>query len=510
MEASLRTARFVPLSTLIQLVYLFTHKEILVNNKMFTRRAFLKSTALMGAGAALAACAPAAAPSAAPASAPAAAPVAAPDLPFEVASEALNPLGLEPGKPVEGIFFEGGFGRGYLDNAADIFRALHPQNEMSVAGIQRVGDQLRPRFIGGNPPDVIDNSGAGLLDMAALVAEGQLADLAPLFAAPSLDTPGKTFGETLFPGSQDSGKYGGVQHVLLMAFTVAGIWHSQTLFEEQGWDYPTTWDEMLGFCDMVKSTTDMAPWTYQGRYPQYMNFGVLWPLIYKNGGMQVVVDIDNLVDGAWEHEAVLTSLQQMQELHHQGFIMAGTEGLTHTESQAEWLQRKAVFIPCGTWLENEMRDLTPEDFNMVVKPVPGPTADTSASIMAWSGENFIVPSQAVNPVGGMEYLRCLMSKANAQWFAQNVGAIMPVLGGTEGVELSSAVMSATAIAEAAGNDIFDTLTDEWYPPLNDEMRDRTGDLMTGRMTPEQWIEAMQAKSDEIKADPDIPKYERTA
>ncbi|MEZ4622746.1 MAG: hypothetical protein R2867_45610 [Caldilineaceae bacterium] len=32
---------------------------------------------------------------------------------------------------------------------------------MSVSGIQRVGDQLRPRFIGGNPPDVIDNSGAG-------------------------------------------------------------------------------------------------------------------------------------------------------------------------------------------------------------------------------------------------------------------------------------------------------------------------------------------------------------
>ncbi len=51
--------------------------------------------------------------------------------------------------------------------------------------------------------------------------------------------------------------------------------------------------------------------------------------------------------------------------------MSGTEGLTHTESQAEWLQGKAVFIPSGTWLENEMRDLTPEDFNMVVKPVPG-------------------------------------------------------------------------------------------------------------------------------------------
>ena len=480
----------------------------MIDKKTLSRRAFLHYSAMVGATAAVAACAPAAQAPAAPTEAAAAAPAAPPDLPFDVADDAINPLGLEAGQPVEGIFFEGGFGRGYLDNAADIFSKLHPDNEMSVSGIQRVGDQLRPRFIGGNPPDVIDNSGAGNLDTAGLVAEDQLLDLAPLFAAPSLDTPGKTFGETLFPGSQDAGQYDGVQRVLLMAYTVAGIWYSQSLFEDKGWEYPQTWDDMLGFCDKIQSETDMAAWTYQGRYPQYMNFGVIWPLIYKNGGLDAVVAIDNLADGAWLADPVVKAAQMAQELYNQGFIMQGTEGLTHTESQAEWLQGKAVFIPCGTWLENEMRDLTPENFNMVVKPVPGQTEDVYSSIMAWSGENFFVPSQGKNPTGGLEYLRVLMSKANAQWFAQNVGAIMPVTGGTEGVELSSAVQSATAIAEAAGDQIFDTQTDAWYTPLNDEMRDRTGDLMTGRMSPEEWAQALQAKADEVKADDTIPKYSR--
>ena len=46
--------------------------------------------------------------------------------------------------------------------------------------------------------------------------------------------------------------------------------------------------------------------------------------------------------------------------------MQGTEGLTHTEAQAEWLQGNALFIPSGSWLENEMRELTPEGFDMVV------------------------------------------------------------------------------------------------------------------------------------------------
>lgn len=487
----------------------------MTQRKTMTRRNFLKSTALMGASAALAACAPAAPPAAAPADTGAAAPAAeatafTPDLPFDVASDALNPLGLEPGVPVEGVFFEGGFGRGYLDNAADIFRALHPDNEMSVAGIQRVGEQLRPRFIGGDPPDVIDNSGAGNLDTAALVAEGQLLDLAPLFNAPSLDTPGKTFGETLFPGSQQSGQFDDTQYVLLLAYTIAGIWHSQTLFEEMGWEYPQTWDEMLSFSEMVKAETDMAPWIYQGKFPQYMVFGVLMPLIYKNGGLDVIIAMDNLEPDAFKHPAVLESLAQIQELHNRDLIMAGTEGLTHTESQAEWLQGNAVFIPCGTWLENEMRELTPEGFDMVVKPVPGPSDAEFAPILAWSGENFFVPSEGNNPTGGLEYLRCLMSKANAQWFAENVSAIMPVMGGTEGVELSSAVESATAIADASGESTFDYSWKNWYRPISDETRDRTGDLLTGRITPQEWADSVQAVADAVLEDDAIPKYERAS
>src|SRR5690606_26611151 len=171
-------------------------REKLTMNKQtrLSRRRFLQGTAMLGAGAALAACTPA--PPAPAGEATAAAPAAAEgarELWFEVASDAMNPLGLEAGSSIEGIFFEGGYGRAYIDHAADILRALHPDVEMSVSGIQRVGEPLRPRFIGGNPPDVIDNSGAGNLDTAALVAEDQLADLAPLMEAAALDTPGATF-----------------------------------------------------------------------------------------------------------------------------------------------------------------------------------------------------------------------------------------------------------------------------------------------------------------------------
>ncbi len=463
-------------------------------NRGISRRTFIKGTAAAGSAAFLT---------------PLTAILAQEGLPFEVAEEAMNPLGLEAGTSVEGVFFEGGFGRSYIDNAADIFRALHPDNEMSVEGIQRVQEVLQPRFIEGNPPDVIDNSGAGNIPMDALVADEQLADLTLLMEAPALDTPGKTFGETLFPGSQSDGVFDGKQLYLNIAFTVSGIWHSKTLFEEKGWDYPETWDDMLAICETIASD-GMAPWTYQGRYPQYMVFGVLDPLIYKNGGLEAVIAIDNLEEDAWKSDAVLQSATMMAQLPTNDFIMAGTEGLTHTESQAEWLQGNAAFIPCGTWLENEMRDLTPENFDMVVKPVPGQDADVYSALLAWPGEPYIVPVNGANVVGGMEFMRCMLSKANAQFFAKEISAIMPVFGGSDGVELSPALVSALDAVEAAGDEVFDRRYPGWYSDINTAARDNMGELMTGRISPEEFCENMQEVADEVKDDDDIPKYTREA
>lgn len=426
------------------------------------------------------------------------------NLPFDVAPEAINPLNVPDNTKAEGVFFQGGYGIDYIKYAADLFAKLHPGSEVSVEGIQGVGEKLRPRFIAGNPPDVIDNSGAGNLDTAALASEGLLLDLAPLMNAPAFDTPGKTFAETLFPGSQAGGVFDGKQLALNMAYTVFGVWYSKSLFEEKGWTYPKTWDDMLGLCETIQSE-GMACWTYQGQYPQYMVFGLLEGLVYKLGGDAVWKAVDNLEPDAWRQEAIVTAVNQVAQLASKGYIMPGTEALNHTESQTEWLKGKAAFIPSGTWLENEMRGVTPEGFDMVVAGSPGP----GNAIVAAAGETYFVPAQAKNPEAGMEYLRCLLSKASAAFFAQNVSSIMPVVGGTEGVDVSPSMQSALVAVEAAGNGIFPRPSyTTWYSDLTTEVKNAMGELLSGRLTPEGFIDRAQAKADEIAADPDITKFTR--
>ena len=470
------------------------------------RRQFITMASTTVAGSILSACAPAATPTPAAEAPKAPAQSVKLDLPFEIAAEAINPLNMPENTKAEGVFFSGGFGHAYIQNAADLFAKVHPGSSMSVEGIQGVGEKLRPRFVGGNPPDCIDNSGAGALDMGALMSEGQLLDLAPLMEAPSLDTPGKKVKDTLFPGSQAGGVMDGKQVALNIAYTVGGIWYSKPLFEEKGWKYPSTWDEMLALCETIKGS-GMAPWTYQGKYPGYMIFGVLQGQIFKRGGIQPMIDIDNLVDNAWAAPAVLDSVKEIYTLAENDYIMAGTEGLNHTESQAEWLKKKAAFIPCGTWLENEMKTSTPADFRMVMGEVPGP----GHAALGAGGEPFIVPAKAKNPIAGMELLRCLISKESAKYFAVEISSMMPVVGGTEGVKVSDGMQSAIAVVEAAGKNTFPFMSyGSWYGDLGKEADAKMGELLTKKITPEQFVEQVQKMADKVKADPEVTKFTRTS
>ncbi len=481
--------------------------------KKISRRDFLKTTALFGSAAILAACKPAATATTAPAAAATAttAPAAAaPDMGFPVAAEALDPLKVGTA-PVEGVFFAGGFGDDYIKYAGSLEEKLHPGMKVSIQSIQKITEQLQPRFVANTPPDVIDNSGANMIPMADLVAQGSLLDLTELLNAPALDTAGKKFSETLFAGSQDSAVFDGKPYGLNIAYTISGLWYSKPGFAKAGYTYPKTWADMLALCETIKKDGKASPWTYQGKYPYYIFGIVMNMLMYYSGGNDLLMKIDNLEPKAWSDPTVVRAIEDLYVLWDKGYIMKGTSGLTHTESQTEWLKGNAVFIPCGNWLENEMKTVTPDGFDMVVSNVPGYSdgkGDINA-VNANGGETYIVPAKAKNTKGGLEYLRCLLSKDSAKYFAENVRAVMPVMGGTEGAKLSAAVQSAVALADGAKGVTVLWNLPNWYSSIGTDLGTFTGELMTGVKKPAEFCAAMQKSADAVASDSTIKKFTRT-
>ncbi|MGI8483890.1 MAG: extracellular solute-binding protein, partial [Thermomicrobiales bacterium] len=278
---------------------------------------------------------------------------------------AASPLGVDGSKALDVLMWKAGWGDAYALNAVEIYKKAYPDAEIKYQAVQRVMEAAQPRFVSGDPPDVLESTS---LDRTTLVSNKQLTAITDLLAAPSYDIEGKTLAETLLPGSQEPLIYDGVQYGVNFTFGMYGIWYSAPLMKEKGWTYPQTWEEMLMLCEEIKGS-GIAPWTYPGKYPGYFATP-FWQLVWKSAGLDPIVKIDNLEPDAWRQDAVRAGLDALYQLADRGYMLEGSSGLTHTEAQAEWLQDKAAFYPCGNWLENEMKDLIPDGFDMAVQPTP--------------------------------------------------------------------------------------------------------------------------------------------
>lgn len=211
-----------------------------------------------------------------------------------------NPLAVNETAPLDFVLFDGGFGQQYAKDAVKIYETNYPKAKVKFTPTQKITTTLQPRFNGGNPPDLIDNSGAEQMDMGVLVGQKQLADLTPLLDAPSIDDPKKTVRDTLRPGIVEMGQFDGQPcWILNYAYTVYGVWYSQKLLDSLDAKYPETWDEMIAVCEKAKKK-GIAAWTYAGKHPYYVPFS-LYPMIAKVGGREVLDAIDNLEPKAWEH-----------------------------------------------------------------------------------------------------------------------------------------------------------------------------------------------------------------
>lgn len=422
-----------------------------------------------------------------------------------------NPLGADKKTPLEVVIFNGGYGEQYGKEHVALYNTWAGGEVAKMSSTVKIASTLQSRFAGGNPPEVIDNSGADAMPTATLVADNQLADLTPLLDSPTVDDPAMKVRDLLMAAVIKTGSYDGVMRQLPYVFSLFAFWHSSTLFQEKGWQPAKTWDDFLALCDKIK-TTGLPPVAHTGVHTQYMD-RILVSLAIKHGGLDIMLNIDNLRPNAFANESVLAAAKAVRQLHDEGFIMPGSEGLDHTTSQAMWLQGKAAIIPCGSWLENEMRKQVTPGFDMVVTPVPSLSAEDALPFEAVYGgptENFIIGENSKNKLGGMQYLRLMLSNEAGAKFAELTGSLIATRTATKALkDPTTALKSVADATDAAGEENIFTLNfDVWYAPMLDARKREMANLINGRSTPDQYCAAMQKAADEVEQDPKIKKFTR--
>jgi N-acetylglucosamine transport system substrate-binding protein len=276
------------------------------------------------------------------------------------------------------------------------------------------------------------------------------------------------------------------------------------MFEKNGWMPPKTYEELLVLCEKIKQA-GIAPITFQGKYPQYVLQGLFIPWAISAGGFQVWKDAQNLVPGAWKSPAFLKSAQMIEQLAKKGYFQKGAMGMSHTESQMEFLLGNAAMIPCGTWLGSEMKTQMPEGFRMlyfnppVLKDGKGDPTITSTGIETW-----IVPKQAKHPDEAADFYRFMTSLKMAKQFVEKKNTLMSIIGSDQ-VKLPPDLVEPAKCMSKASNTWYRDYGD-WYKSLGKATEDAMAALLNGEISPQQCAERMEAEAAKVRNDKSIPKH----
>lgn len=328
-----------------------------------------------------------------------------------------NPFGVDGAVPLDVVVFKGGYSDEYAtDGHERLYRRRFPEAKVSHLGTQQIREVVEPKLRAYKPPDLVMNGGGERLPFDQLVSDGDLLDLRVLLEAPSYDDPYRTVRQTLRDSVVQAGRLGSDQEVwgLPYGFEGYGLWYSRRLLNDNGWSEPQTWQQFMELCARIKDS-GLAPFTYPGRYPTYMLDPII-TLAVRHGGVAVYDNLESdFGAAAWRQDSLRAAADAWQQFVAAGFVLAGSRGFTHRQAQAKWAQGEAVFVPCGSWLENEEKaTLTPE-FDLGFMPVPALSGSRSPRLVQASpGEHFVVPRYAKNPAGALEYLRMALSARGCQ------------------------------------------------------------------------------------------------
>ena len=414
-----------------------------------------------------------------------------------------NPFGMADKSTVDAVIFNGGYGYDYVTFAANIVQQKQSGSTVKVSPSTQIAQQLQPRFVGGNPPDLIDNSGANAIGFNTIL--DQLTTLDDVFEANNYE--GKKIADTLYPGVKAPGTFGDKFVAINYVLTLYGLWYSDSLFKANSWTPPKTWDELLDLGAKAKAKGKYL-FVWGKEAATYYNTLAVDSAI-KEGGDDVRLAMENLKENCWSMPQIQAVFKAMETMVKNGYFIPGGAGTQFTAAQAKWSNdQQAILYPSGSWIENEMKKATKQGFQM--KGIPEPTLTDNSklpfeALRSAAGEPFIVPSKGKNVAGGKELMRAMLSKDAATNFAKTrlAPTIVKGLVPPDGFG-STALQSQTQMLDAAGTDVFNYQVFDLYG-MNTDQLVVWNSFLSGKIDAAGLTKGLQQITDKVRNDPSVKK-----
>jgi N-acetylglucosamine transport system substrate-binding protein len=389
-------------------------------------------------------------------------------------------------------YFVGGYGDKWWKAVIADFQTANPDLKIKESAGSKINEQMKPRWIGGNPPDFVYIDGPELFNRQ-MVDDGQLLDLTD-WIKDATNTDGEKILDLMgqAPQQYDGGKTYDVPLVL----NSWGVFWDKKLFADKGWEEPKDWASFLAVSEKIKAA-GITPFIHTGKYPYYINRSILYPAIVSanNDDINIIKDMSESKPDAFKSPAVLAGLKQIVELRDKGFIDKASVQINHTDSQMLFLQHKDAFIPNGLWLPNEMAKDVPADFQFGF--IPSITQAAGSKVVANTSTATVgIAAKAKNPEAAKAFLSFIFSKAQASKFAELSGAPSNIKGDISSSNAPSFVKDAAKFLTDPSTVVIPSYA--FNQDVENAMYDATVALTIGTITPEEWVTRVSTAAAKVK------------
>jgi alpha-glucoside transport system substrate-binding protein len=194
--------------------------------------------------------------------------------------------------------------------------------DVAHEGLSDYTTVLTARVEGGNAPDVAQVAQPGL--MRSFAEAGDLVSLSEWF---NTDQLAQDYNQTYLDlGSVDGTLYG----IFYQAFTKSIVWYPVQAFEDNGYEIPTTWDELMALSDRIVADGNGNPWclsTEQDAFTGWVITDWLEDVLLRTAPVDVY---DQWVahEIPFDHPEVLEAAEYVGEiLFTPDYVYGGTTGI---------------------------------------------------------------------------------------------------------------------------------------------------------------------------------------
>ncbi|MFD7436023.1 ABC transporter substrate-binding protein [Streptomyces sp. NPDC059861] len=339
--------------------------------------------------------------------------------------------------------------------------------------------QIRTQLSSGTAPDVMSVwPGNGNPAATYVLAEpGYLRDLS--------DRP---WASKLPAATRSVAQYEGKTYTAVFGQNGIGAVYNERALRESGLSVPTTWTELLQFCEdaAAKKTPAFALGIQDNWVTQIVQYALVATTVYgpdRNFDKKMQAGQATFADSAWT-----TAMDKYQAMEESGCFQENPLGTTYEASQELAATGGTLGIVQGNWVIALLKQKNPEG-TFVLKPLPADDNPADDLIPAAAGAGYGVNAKAKNEELALRFVDFVMSPEGMNLYVKQQGGLPTLPDTGYSVDASLAELSRF-ISDGRTVPFMDQL---WpNAKVQQTMLSGLQEIFSGQSSPADVLEAMDA------------------